>query len=312
MSNSEIVKNDDKIYDIIIVGGGVAGISAAIYAKRAGRDILVLEKFVIGGQLNLIGEIENYAGFPKISGNELADKFKAHAKSLGILVKPEEVVDYKLESDDKEVICKNHTYKTKAIILAMGSHPKELNVEGERHFLGRGVSYCALCDGNFFKGKDVAVVGSGDSAFSDALYLSNICNKVYVLTKSYLKLHNYTENDLQDKTNVVILRNALSKNIEGSDKLEKLIYDNNGQEKSLNVDAVFVAIGRKPDTEILKDKLSLNPNGYIITDDKMQTSVEGVFACGDVRENTIKQIATAVGEGAIAGTEANKYVLMKK
>lgn len=312
MNNDEIIKNDDKIYDIIIVGGGAAGISAAIYAKRAGRDVLVLEKVFVGGQLNLIGEIENYAGFPKISGNELADKFKTHAKSLDILVKLEEVVDYKLDGTVKEVVCKNHTYKTRAVILALGSHPRELQIDGEKQFLGRGVSYCALCDGNFFKDKDVAVVGSGDSAFSDAMYLSNICNKVYVLTKSYLKLHNYTENDLQEKKNVEILKNALSKNIEGNDKLEKLTYTLDGQEKSLNVDAVFVAIGRKPDTEILKDKLSLNPNGYIITNDRMQTSVEGVFACGDVRENMIKQIATAVGEGAIAGTEANKYILKLK
>ena len=133
-----------------------------------------------------------------------------------------------------------------------------------------------------------------------------------MLTKSYLKLHNYAENDLQEKKNVELLKNALSKNIEGNDKLEKLTYESDGQERTLKVDAVFVAIGRKPDTEILKDKLALNPNGYIITNDRMQTSVEGVFACGDVRENTIKQIATAVGEGAIAGTEANKYVLMKK
>ena len=310
--NNKAIQNNDKIYDIIIVGGGAAGISAAIYAKRAGRDILVLEKFFVGGQLNLIGEIENYAGFPKISGSELADKFKAHAKSLEIPIKLEEVIDYKLEGSVKEVVCKNHTYKTKAIILALGSHPRELKIDGEKQFIGRGVSYCALCDGNFFKGKDVAVVGSGDSAFSDAIYLSNICNKVYVLTKSYLKLHNYTEEDLLDKKNVEILKDAISKNIEGKEKLETLTYSHDGQEKTLKVDAVFVAIGRTPDTEIFKDKLSLSPSGYIVTNDRMQTSVEGVFACGDVRQNLIKQIATAVGEGAIAGTEANKYVLMKK
>ena len=303
---------EEKIYDVIVVGGGPAGISSAIYAKRAGRDVIILEKFFVGGQLGLIGEIENYAGFPKIAGDKLAENFYNHAKSLDIPIKFEEVIDYDLNEKIKKVICKNNVYKTRTVILALGSHPKELNIAGEGDFIGKGVSYCALCDGNFFKDKDVAVVGSGDSAFSDALYLSNVCNRVYVLTKSYLKLHNYAIEDLTSKENVTIIKDAISKQIEGKEKVEKLIYEHNGELESLNVNAVFVAIGRKPETEILKDKIEVNENGYIRTDDKMQTSIEGIFACGDVRENSIKQIAIAVGEGAIAGTEANKYVLMKK
>ena len=303
---------EEKIYDVVVVGGGPAGISSAIYAKRAGRDVIILEKFFVGGQLGLIGEIENYAGFPKIAGDKLAENFYNHAKSLDIPIKFEEVIDYDLNEKIKKVICKNNVYKTRTVILALGSHPKELNIAGEGDFIGKGVSYCALCDGNFFKDKDVAVVGSGDSAFSDALYLSNVCNRVYVLTKSYLKLHNYAIEDLTSKENVTIIKDAISKQIEGKVKVEKLIYEHNGELESLNVNAVFVAIGRKPETEILKDKIEVNENGYIRTDDKMQTSIEGIFACGDVRENSIKQIAIAVGEGAIAGTEANKYVLMKK
>ncbi len=301
----------DNFYDIIIVGGGPAGISAAIYAKRAGRNVAVIEKFVPGGQLSLIGEIENYAGFARIEGSDLANKFYEHAKSLDIPFIMDEVVDYDLNGDIKEVKCKRNSYKAYSIIIAVGSHSKELNIEGEKEYKGRGVSYCALCDGNFFKNKDVAVVGSGDSAFSDALYLSNICNKVYVLTKSNLKLHNYAENEFDDKENVVILRGALSKKIEGETSLKKLYFEQNNEEKNIDVDGVFVAIGRSPDTGLLKDKVDLNASGYINTDSLMKTNIEGVFACGDVRSDSMKQIATAVGDGAIAGNEASKYVLRK-
>ncbi len=302
----------DKIYDVIIVGSGPAGIAAAIYAKRAGREVLVLEKFAVGGQLGLIGEIENYPGFSKISGSDLAEHFHAHAKALDIEIRREEVTGYNLSLPIKEVICRKQTYKTYAVVLALGSHPKELNIDGEEKFKGRGVSYCALCDGNFFKGKAVAVVGSGDSAFSDAIYLSSICSRVYILTKSYLKLHNYSEEELSDKDNVTILKNSISKRIEGSDKVEKLYYDCDGEEKAIDVDAVFVAIGRKPETENLQGQIEVTPNGYIVTDNNMQTTCEGVYACGDVRQNLIKQISTAVGEGTIAGTEASKYALRQK
>ncbi len=299
---------EEKIYDVIVIGAGPAGISSAIYAKRAGKDVLILEKFFVGGQLGLIGEIENYAGFGKISGSELADKFYSHAKSLEIPIRLEEVVDYNLTDEIKEVKCKNNLYKARAIILALGSYSKELNIEGEKEFKGKGVSYCALCDGNFFKGKDVAVVGSGDSAFSDALYLSNVCNKVYILTKNTLKINNYSEKDLKERPNITLLKNSISKEIKGKDRVESLMYEKDNEINKLSIDGIFVAIGRRPETENLQGKIQLNERGYIITNDRMNTNIEGVFACGDVRVNVIKQIATAVGDGAIAGTEASKYV----
>lgn len=300
----------DKIYDILVVGGGPAGVTSAIYAKRAGRDVAIIEKFVIGGQLSLIGEIENYPGFSSIAGDELAKDFRNHAKSLDIPFIYDDISDFDLAGDVKTVASKKQSYKAKAVILAMGSHPKELNIDGEKNYIGRGVSYCALCDGNFFKNQDVAVVGSGDSAVSDALYLSNICKNVYVLTKNQLKLNNYSEDDLSERENIKVLKGAISKQIEGDNKVQTLVYEKDGEESNLDVNAVFVAIGRKPDTDNLKDKINLNDRGFIETNDRMETSTKGVYACGDVRTSVIKQIATAVGDGAIAGNEASKYVLI--
>lgn len=300
----------DKIYDILVIGGGPAGVTSAIYAKRAGRDVAIIEKFVIGGQLSLIGEIENYPGFSSIAGDELAKDFRNHAKSLDIPFIYDDISDFDLAGDVKTVASKKQSYKAKAVILAMGSHPKELNIDGEKNFIGRGVSYCALCDGNFFKNQDVAVVGSGDSAVSDALYLSNICKNVYVLTKNQLKLNNYSEDDLSERENIKVLKGAISKQIEGDNKVQTLVYGKDGEESNLDVNAVFVAIGRKPDTDNLKDKINLNDRGFIETNDRMETSTKGVYACGDVRTSVIKQIATAVGDGAIAGNEASKYVLI--
>ena len=300
----------DKIYDILVVGGGPAGVTSAIYAKRAGRDVAIIEKFVIGGQLSLIGEIENYPGFSSIAGDELAKDFRNHAKSLDIPFIYDDISDYDFAGEVKTVASKKKSYKAKAVILAMGSHPKELNIDGEKNFIGRGVSYCALCDGNFFKNQDVAVVGSGDSAVSDALYLSNICKNVYVLTKNQLKLNNYSEDDLSERENIKVLKGAISKQIEGDNKVQTLVYEKDGEESNLDVNAVFVAIGRKPDTDNLKDKINLNDRGFIETNDRMETSTKGVYACGDVRTSVIKQIATAVGDGAIAGNEASKYVLI--
>lgn len=303
------------MYDILIVGGGPAGLMAGIYAKRSGRNVAVIEKFVAGGQLNVIGEIENYLGFAKIQGPELAQRFSQHAKALSLPIIRDEVLEYSLEKDVKTLKGKKGEYSARAIILAQGCHARELCIEGETSFKGRGVSYCAVCDGNFFKGKDVAVVGSGDSAFSDALYLSSICKHVYVLTKEKLNLHNYTENELDLRGNISLCRGGISQRIEGGDKLERIVYSQDGQTHSLDVDGVFVAIGRTPDTLALRGKIAMTERGYIFADKNMKTSIDGVYVCGDVREGSIAQISTAVGDGAVAGTEASKYVVtyeMKK
>ena len=298
-------------YEILIVGGGPAGITAGIYAKRAGRKVAIIEKYAPGGQLNLIGEIENYTGFKKVAGSELAMFFFDHAKSLDIPFIQDEILDYHLESEVKTLVGKKRSYTSSAVVLALGSHPRELGIEGEKRFKGQGVSYCALCDGNFFKGKNVAVVGSGDSAFSDAIYLSSLANKVYLLTKDRLKLYNYAENELDDKENIVFIKGGLSKKIVGETFVKSLIFEKEGRENSVEVDGIFVAIGRTPDTQNLKDKIDLTQQGFILSDDKMHTSQNGVFVCGDVRNGNIKQIASAVGDGAIAGIEASKFVLIQ-
>lgn len=298
-------------YEILIVGGGPAGITAGIYAKRAGRDVAIIEKYLPGGQLNLIGQIENYTGFANIDGNQLASNFETHAKSLNIPFIRDEILEFNLHGSSKQLKGRKNTYTAGAVILALGSNPRELGIEGEDKFKGQGVSYCALCDGNFFRDKTVAVVGSGDSAFSDAIYLSSLCKKVYVLAKERLKLHNYAENELEEKTNIELIKGAYSKKILGENSVQSLVFERQGEEFILDVDGVFVAIGRRPDTQALKE-LDVTANGFILANEKMRTNIDGVFVCGDVREGNIKQISTAVGDGAVAGTEASKHILLSK
>ena len=298
----------EKKYDIVIIGGGPAGISAGIYAVRAGRSVLIIEKFAPGGQLGLIGEIENYAGFEKINGFELAQKFEKHAKSLGVEFVFDNALSLEKQVDNNIVKCEKNTYLANAVILALGCHSRELNIEGEKAFKGKGVSYCALCDGNFFRNKTVAVVGSGDSA---SLYLSNLSKQVFVLTKDHLKMNNYSENELYGKGNFELLKGAISKKIIGEEKVESLEFERNDKTEKIDVDGVFVAIGRTPDTKMLKGVIDLDERGYILVNESMETSMEGVYVCGDVRTNSIRQIATAVGDGAVAGTNASKYVLRK-
>ncbi|MBO5394535.1 MAG: FAD-dependent oxidoreductase [Clostridia bacterium] len=298
-------------YDVLIIGGGPAGITAAIYAKRAGRNVAVVEKYVPGGQLNMIGEIENYTGFSKIEGANLAYNMYQHAKNVGVTFIMDEAVELDLAGGKKIVKGKKGEYSALAIVLAQGCHTRELGIEGEQQFKGRGVSYCATCDGNFFKNKPVAVVGSGDSAVSEAIYLSSLCSHVYLLTKPVLKLHNYAESEIEQNKNITLLKGALSSRILGDEKVEKLVYIQNEEEKAVDVEGVFVAIGKRPDASLYHGKVETTTLGYVVADEKMQTSAEGVFVCGDLREGNIKQIATAVGDGAVAGNEASKYVLRK-
>lgn len=295
-------------FDVVVIGGGPSGLCAGIYAKRAGKSIAILEKYIAGGQLNQIDKIDNYLGFSKIDGMTLAQDFERHANDVGVQFIYDEVLNVDFDGDEKTIICRNSTILAKSVILATGSSPRKLNIDGEEEFLGKGVSYCAVCDGNFFKGKDVAVVGSGDSAFSEALYLSSLCNKVFLLTKSYLKMHNYTFDEISKRHNIMILNDAISQKIEGENVVEKLIYTKDEKLEEIPVSAVFVAIGREPNTEFLKQKITLNEKGFVIVDENMQTNIEGVFACGDVRNSKLKQVTTAVSDGAIAGVSACKYV----
>ena len=294
-------------FDIIIVGGGPAGISAGIYAKRAGKNVAIIEKVVPGGQLNYISEINNYTGFTSISGVELAQRFYSHAENNEIKFIFDEVKDVDFSNPLKVIKCKKGEYFAKAVIFALGSHSRELNIEGEEKFKGKGVSYCAVCDGNFFKDEDVAVVGSGDTAFSDASYLSGICKKVYLLTKEELKNVNYPL-EILNKDNIEVIKGGISSRIEGEGEISKLIYIKDEKENALDVKGVFVAIGRQPSTQFLNGKLELTDKGFIVTHEQVKTSRAGVFACGDVCEGHLKQIVSAVGDGAVAGLEASKFV----
>lgn len=298
-----------KVFDILIVGGGPAGITAGIYAKRANKRVAIIEKYMPGGQVASIGDIENYPGFDKISGFDLAQKFYNQAKSIGIEFIFSTATNYDLKGKIKKVYCGDKVYEAKTVILALGSTSRELDVEGEKKFFGKGVSYCAVCDGNFFKGKDVAVIGSGDSSVSDAIYLSNVCKSVNVLAKnSFDKLKGHAISDVEKYENIKLYKNVKVTKIAGEDKLRGVVFEDRGEEKELKVDGVFVAIGRYPDTSALKEQLELDEKGYIVTHDEVVTSIDGVFACGDVNKNSLKQIVTASAQGALATTQAMIYI----
>ena len=290
------------IYDTLIVGGGPAGISAAVYLKRAGKTVAIIEKFAPGGQLNMIDKIENYPGFVSVEGAELAVKFYEQARAFEIPFIYEDAKEYLFDGQVKKVVCSKHTYEAKTVVLALGSFTKPLSVTGEEKFKGRGVSYCATCDGHFFKGKVLAVVGDGDSALVDAMYLSALAKKVYLLCDQ-LRPVRVKESIISSKENVEILRGVKLQKIEGEGSVNGVVYADADGQKSLAVDGVFVAIGRAPDTTNLRGKLDINADGFIKTDSVMRTSVAGVYAVGDVREGSLKQVVTAAGDGAIAATD---------
>lgn len=297
------------MYDILIIGGGPGGICAAIYAKRANKKVAIIERAVPGGQVAEIGKIENYPGFSFISGNDLSLNFYNQTQRLGVEFIFDEANNFKLKGKVKKVECTNGTYEAKTIIIAIGSNPRELNVPGERKFFGKGVSYCAICDANFFKGQKVAVVGSGDSAFSNAIYLSNICSSVDIFAKNNLeKLKAYNEEMMKKYKNIKIHKNAKVIDVIGKDKAEGLKYESDGSEKIENFDGIFVAIGRTPDTARFEGQLKLNEKGYIITKNEVFTNIKGVYACGDVCESALKQIVVAASGGATAALKAIEYL----
>lgn len=294
------------IYDIIIVGGGPAGLTAAVYARRANKNVLVIERALYGGQVAVIGEIENYPGFLSIQGPELAEVFHSQAKKLGVNFAHDNMIDLKL-GETKKVVCKKATYEAKAVILALGSMSRELNVEGEKKFIGSGVSYCATCDGNFFKDKKVAVIGSGDSAVASALYLQSMASEVVIVSKyPQLKLKAYTPEIFKRLGKTQFIYGAQVQSINGDEKVASMTVATQNETQTIDVDGIFVTIGRKPDTDMLKGTLKLDERGYIVTDESMHTSADGIYACGDVSTVKLKQIVTAAAGGAIAATEAIK------
>ena len=300
------------MYDIIIIGSGPAGLSAAIYAQRACLDTIVIEKNGIsGGQVLNTWEVDNYPGFPGVTGFELSRQFREHANKLGSRVVQDEVVQVELSGNVKKVVCEEETYEARCVILASGAHHRTLEVPGEEELRGAGVSYCATCDGAFFRGRTVAVVGGGDAALEDAIFLARMCEKVYIVhRRDKLRGAKRLQERLQALENIEFVWNSETAAIEGNAQVEalRLRQTKTGEEKRLEVDGVFIAVGIAPESELYAGQLELDEQGYIRADESGQTSVPGVFAAGDVRTKALRQILTAASDGANCVASAERYL----
>ena len=300
------------MYDIIIIGSGPAGLSAAIYAQRACLDTIVIEKNGIsGGQVLNTWEVDNYPGFPGVTGFELSRQFREHANKLGARVVQDEVVQVELSGNVKKVVCEEETYEARCVILASGAHHRTLEVPGEEELRGAGVSYCATCDGAFFRGRTVAVVGGGDAALEDAIFLARMCEKVYIVhRRDKLRGAKRLQERLQALENIEFVWNSETVAIEGNAQVEalRLRQTKTGEEKRLDVDGVFIAVGVAPESELYAGQLELDEQGYIRADESGQTSVPGVFAAGDVRTKALRQILTAASDGANCVASAERYL----
>lgn len=300
------------MYDIIIIGSGPAGLSAAIYAQRACLDTIVIEKNGIsGGQVLNTWEVDNYPGFPGVTGFELSRQFREHANKLGARVVQDEVVQVELSGNVKKVVCEEETYEARCVILASGAHHRTLEVPGEEELRGAGVSYCATCDGAFFRGRTVAVVGGGDAALEDAIFLARMCEKVYIVhRRDKLRGAKRLQERLQVLENIEFVWNSETVAIEGNAQVEalRLRQTKTGEERRLDVDGVFIAVGIAPESELYAGQLELDEQGYIRADESGQTSVPGVFAAGDVRTKALRQILTAASDGANCVASAERYL----
>ena len=298
------------MYDIIIVGAGPAGLTAAIYGRRALKSVLVLEALSYGGQIINTLDIENYPAAAHISGFDFATNLYNQVKELGAEVKFEKVTNITDMGDIKKVATAKNEYETKTIILATGADNRKLGLENEDSLIGKGISYCATCDGNFFKGKDVAVVGGGNTALEDTLYLTDLVNKVYLIhRRDEFRGDPTIVEKLKEKDNVEFVYNSNVTKLISNDKLEAIeVTNKDGTKKEINVSGLFVAIGKVPENENFKNLISLDDSGYIIASEDCHTNIEGIFVAGDNRVKELRQLVTATSDGAIAATEAVKYI----
>lgn len=298
------------MYDIIIIGAGPAGLTAAIYARRAEKSVLVIEKGGFGGQVTFSPKIENYPGFGELSGAELADKMVEHAISLGAEFELETVTEIK-NGEIKEVVTENGTFTAKTVIIATGAAHRHLGVEGEENYLGNGISFCAVCDGAFYAGQDVTVIGGGNSALQEAILLSATSKKVTVIQNlPTLTGEEALQNILRSKENVEIICSSVVSGFEGADALTgiKIKNTDTGTEQTIPCDGCFVAIGLIPATEFIKDTVTLNSYGYVDAGENCKTNLDGIFVAGDCRSKEIRQITTATADGATAALAAIKYI----
>ena len=301
------------VYDLIIIGSGPAGLGAAIYAQRARLDTLVIEKAMVsGGQVLTTYEVDNYPGLPGIGGYDLGLKFREHADKLGAQLQEDQVLKVEDDGPDgtKRVVCVNGTYEAKALILATGAVHRKLGIPGEEEFGGMGVSYCATCDGAFFRNKVTAVIGGGDVAVEDAIFLARMCSKVYLIhRRDALRAAKSLQESLMALENVEILWDSVADSILGDGKVERLVISNvkTGEKQELPVQGVFIAVGITPESSAFAGLVEME-NGYIKAGEDGKTSASGIFAAGDVRTKQLRQIITAAADGANAVTSAERYL----
>ena len=302
-----------KQYDVIVIGGGPAGYTAALYTARAGLSTLVIEKLYAGGQMTETTQIDNFPGFPQgIDGFTLGMHMQSGAARFGTETVNEEVLSVRLTGEEKEITTTGGVYRARAVIVATGAAHRHLGVEKETELTGKGVAYCAACDGMFYKGKTVAVVGGGNSAVADALLLSRIAKKVYLIHRrdTFRATRIYHE-PLMQAENIEILRNNVVKTLLHEDKLTGAELENvlTGEKTLLELDGLFISVGRSPATELFEGQLELDTGGYIVADESTRTNLPGVFAVGDVRTKALRQIITAAADGATAAWYAEEYLM---
>jgi len=297
------------MYDIIIIGAGPAGLTAAVYARRALKKTLVLEAVSYGGQIINTLDIENFPTEEHISGFDFATKLYKQAKNLGTEVKYEKVVGIENKDEYKNVITTKNTYQTKTIIIATGADNRKLGLDREKELTGKGVSYCATCDGAFYRKKDVAIVGGGNTAIEDALYLSDIVNKVYLIhRRDTFRADKSALEKLSEKKNIEYLYNSKITKLIGDKNLESIEVTTNDTKQEINISALFIAIGKVPETNNLAELVEVDDSGYIKSDENCHTNIDGIYVAGDTRVKQLRQLVTATSDGAIAATEAIKYI----
>ncbi len=302
----------EKEYDIVIVGGGPGGLTAGLYGSRANMKTVLIEKYMPGGQIANTEEVEDYPGFEHISGSELAMKMTEHAKKFGLEIVSDEVTEVYCDGDDRIVTtASGDIYRAKAVILSTGGSPNKLNVPGEQEFTGKGVSYCAICDGNFFKDQVIAMAGGGDAAVEEAMYLTKFGSKVIIIhRRDQLRAQKVIQDRAFRNPKLEFIWDTIIETVNGDDKVKSLGLKNvkTGEKSILDVGAIFVFIGFVPNSNIVRETLDKDAGGYILTNSHMQTSVKGIYACGDVRAQLVRQITNAVGDGTTAAMASEKYI----
>lgn len=306
---------EQEIFDTVIVGGGPAGYTAALYCARAGLSTLVLEKLSPGGQMGTTDIIDNYPGFPEgINGFELAVKMKQSAERFGVKTKLAEVTSVELAGEIKLLHTKKEAYAARTVVLATGAYPRELGLPNENKLRGRGVSYCATCDGMFYRGKTVAVIGGGNTAVADVLYLSRLCEKVYLVhRRDELRASKIYNEQLKKADNVEFVFNSTAEEILSQDRLVGVRVRNKltDEIREISCDGIFVAVGNVPATQLFAEQIDTDESGYVLADETTKTNIPGVFAVGDLRRKPLRQVVTAAADGAVAAHFIEEYLSMK-